>query len=148
MRNWNGWIGAIVGLVLVGTVVAMIQQPSRAGGTYTVESERETVAAYRPAPTDTAMADRLAALERRVGELELQLARLAPKSEAKPEPKTAVVDSWQTPTVVDVYPAVQSAVQSGQVFESTTMTTTTRQTCVGGQCAARSTGPIRRLFGR
>jgi hypothetical protein len=143
MRNVNG-LGALVGMVLVGTVVAMIQQPSRAGGTYTVESERETVAAYRPAPTDTAMADRLAALERRVGELELQLARLAPKAEAKPEPKTAVSDSWQTPTVVDVY----SAVQSGQVFESTTMTTTTRQTCVGGQCAARSTGPIRRFFGR
>jgi hypothetical protein len=143
MRNVNG-LGALVGMVLVGTVVAMIQQPSRAGGTYTVERERETVAAYRPAPTDTAMADRLAALETRVAELELQLARLQPKAEAKPEPKTAVVDSWQTPTVVDVYPAVQS----GQVFESTTMTTTTRQTCVGGQCAARSTGPIRRLFGR
>lgn len=140
MRNWNG-LGALVGMVLVGTVVAMIQQPSRAGGTYTVESERETVSAYRPAPTDTAMADRLAALERRVGELELQLARLQPKSEAKPELKPMVVDSWQSPTVVDVYP-------SGQVFESSTMTTTTRQTCVGGQCAARSTGPIRRLFGR
>jgi len=136
MRNWNG-LGALVGMVLVGTVVAMTQEPSRAGGTYTVESERETVSAYRPAPTDTAMADRLAALETRVAELELQLARLQPKAEAKPEPKTAVVDSWQTP-----------AVQSGQVFESTTMTTTTRQTCVGGQCAARSTGPIRRLFGR
>ena len=144
MRNWNGWIGALVGLVLVGTVVALIQQPSRAGGTWTVELEPETVSAYRPAPTDAAMADRLAALERRVGELELQLARLQPKSDSKPTPQPSVVDSWQTPTVLDVSPSVSS----GQVLESSTMTTYTRQTCVGGQCATRATGPVRRFFGR
>lgn len=142
MRNWNGWIGGLIGLVLVGTVVAMIQQPSRAGGTWTVEREPETVSAYRPASTDAALADRLSALERRVGELELQLARLQPKADQKPEFKPAVVDSWQAPTVIDVSPSV-----SGQVFQSTTMTTT-RQTCVGGQCGVRSTGPVRRFFGR
>jgi hypothetical protein len=145
MRNWNGFFGVSVLVGLLVFAAIEWQTPSHAASSwYTVSGDQEAVSAYRPATLENQMADRMAALERRVGELELQLARLQPKAEAKPEPKPAVVDSWQTPTVVDVYPAVQS----GQVFESTTMTTTTRQTCSGGQCAARATGPVRRLFGR
>jgi hypothetical protein len=142
MRNWNGFFGVSVLVGLLVFAAIEWQTPSHAASNwYTVSAEPEAVAAYRPATLENQMADRIAALERRVGELELQLARLQPKSDAKSQPNPVAMDSWQSPTVVDVYP-------SGQVFESTTMTTTTRQTCVGGQCAARSTGPIRRLFGR
>ena len=144
MRNWNGFIGFMVAAALVALVGASISRPIHANGSwYTVASEPEAVAAYRPATLENQMADRITALERRVGELELQLAKLQPVAESKPAPQPVVVDSWQTPTVVDVFPAV-----SGQIFESSTMTTYTRQTCSGGQCGVRSSGPMRRLFGR
>lgn len=144
MRNWNGWIGCMVAAVLVALVASAMGQPIHANGSwYTVASDPEPVAAYRPATPDNQMADRIAALERRVGELELQLAKLQPAADSKPAPQPAVVDSWRTPTVVDVPPSV-----SGQFFESSTMTSYSRQTCSGGQCGVRSSGPVRRLFGR